>query len=45
MKILKAIYRFLRALFGTAPFVQTGIDSHRWETKMEVMQRLSSHHG
>ncbi len=45
MKILRAIQRLLKTLFNATLFDGTGVDSHRWESKMEIMQRLSSHHG
>lgn len=45
MKVLRAIHRLIKELFEASSFVGTGIDSHTWASKMEIMQRLSSHHG
>jgi len=45
MKILRAMLKLLRELFDSSLFVDSGVDSHKWESKMEIMHRLSSHHG
>jgi hypothetical protein len=44
MKILQAIRKLIASLCHPETFVETGNDSHRWENKMELYQRLSSHH-
>ena len=42
MMILRFLKRCLDALLGSNPGLPAGIDSHRWENKMEVLRSLSS---
>ncbi len=35
MKILRLIYKWL---FGTPLRLSTGIDTHKWESKIEIMR-------
>jgi hypothetical protein len=38
MKILRLIYKCLHELFGPPMSLPTGIDTHKWESKIEIMR-------
>ena len=38
MKILRFIYKWLHELFGPPLRLSTGIDTHKWESKIEIMR-------
>jgi hypothetical protein len=41
MRILRIIKRWLNKLFYSDSALPTGIDSHKWETKIEILGNLS----
>jgi hypothetical protein len=41
MKVLRFIRKWLHRLFSFAPNISAGIDSHRWESKIEILGNLS----
>jgi hypothetical protein len=47
MKILRLIQKWLNMLLGGPPEshwrVTTSVDTHRWESKIEILGCLSSH--
>ncbi len=43
MKVLRYILKWLGGLLGRQSAVSGGIDSHKWESKLEVFSRLSGH--
>jgi hypothetical protein len=42
MKVLRFIQKWLGKLWGLDMSLSTGIDSHRWESKIEILGRLSN---
>lgn len=44
MKALKNIIKWLISLWNFEANLSTGIDSHKWESKMETMTNLSYRH-
>lgn len=42
MRVVRFIKRFWYALLGRNVRMRTGIDSHKWESKMEILDSLSS---
>ncbi len=41
MRILRLIKRWLEKLCNSGAALSTGIDSHKWETKIEILGNLS----
>jgi hypothetical protein len=41
MRVLRLIKRWLEKLFNSDLSLPTGIDSHKWETKIEILGNLS----
>ncbi|MEJ2702804.1 MAG: hypothetical protein P8Z79_10225 [Sedimentisphaerales bacterium] len=41
MKALRFIGKWLRRLLSTQTRASVGLDSHRWESKMEILGTLS----
>jgi hypothetical protein len=41
MRILKFMWKWWRQLWRSTANLQTGIDSHKWESKIEVFRSLS----
>jgi len=41
MCIFGFIWRRLRKLWGSSGTLQTGIDSHKWESKIEIFRSIS----
>jgi len=44
MKVLSFMWRWWRRLWQPSGGGATGIDSHKWESKIEIIRRLSSNH-
>ena len=44
MKALRYIIKWLHGLLGLEVSLSTGIDSHKWESKIEIMTNLSCRH-
>jgi hypothetical protein len=44
MKALRYILKWLHSLLGLEAGLSTGIDSHKWESKIEIMTNLSCKH-
>ncbi len=44
MKALRYILKWLHSLLGLEASLSTGIDSHKWESKIEIMTNLSCRH-
>ena len=42
MAVVRFIVRFWNALLGRNVRTRTGIDSHKWESKMEILNSLSN---
>ncbi|MHC4742590.1 MAG: hypothetical protein ACYS8Z_11800 [Planctomycetota bacterium] len=40
MRVLRFLKRCLEALLGCGLDVSSGIDSHKWESKMEILGHL-----
>ncbi len=41
MKVLRFIQKWLHRLWGSGMNFPAGIDSHKWETKIEILGNLS----
>jgi hypothetical protein len=44
MKALRYILKWLHGLWGLDEGLSNGIDSHKWESKIEIMTNLSCRH-
>lgn len=44
MRVLRFIQEWLHKLWGLGVNVTTGIDSHKWESKIEILGHLSGKH-
>jgi len=44
MKALQIIRKWLLSLWNLEASPSTGIDSHKWESKIEIMTNLSCRH-
>jgi len=44
MKALRYILEWLHRMLGPEAGLSTGIDSHKWESKIEIMTNLSCRH-
>jgi hypothetical protein len=42
MRALQFIERLLRGLWRSGQSMPTGIDSHKWESKLEILRLLST---
>jgi len=42
MRALRFIQKWLGKLWASGVSLSTGIDSHKWESKIEILGRLSS---
>jgi hypothetical protein len=42
MIILRLIYKMFHKFWGSSGTASDGIDSHRWESKVEILRSLSS---
>jgi hypothetical protein len=42
MRILRYIKKWLHELWGSGMNFPAGIDSHKWESKIEILANLSS---
>lgn len=42
MRILRFLCKVLRGLCGSAGTLSDGIDTHKWESKAEIVRTLSS---
>jgi len=42
MKVLQSINKWLHIIWDPNVSMQTGIDSHKWNSKMEILGCLSS---
>lgn len=40
MRVLRFLKRCLQALLGSGPDVSGRLDSHKWESKMEILGHL-----
>jgi hypothetical protein len=38
MKTLRSIYKWLHELFGSPRNLSAGIDTHKWESKIEIFR-------
>jgi hypothetical protein len=41
MRVLRLIQKWLRRLWGSGGTLTTAIDSHKWESKIEILGHLS----
>lgn len=41
MRLVRFIKEWLRDLWGAGTSLSTGLDSHKWESKIEIMGHLS----
>jgi hypothetical protein len=41
MKVLRSIKKWLNRLWGSGGSLTTTIDSHKWESKIEILGNLS----
>jgi len=44
MKILRHIQKWFQELFGSGLSLSTGIDSYKWESKIEILGHFSGGH-
>ncbi len=44
MKALRYIIKWLHSLLGLETSLSAGIDSHKWESKIEIITNLSCRH-
>ena len=42
MKALRFILKWLLSMWNSEANISTGIDSHKWESKIEIMTNLQS---
>ena len=42
MKALRFILKWLLSLWNLEANISTGVDSHKWESKIEIITRLQS---
>ncbi|MHC4430559.1 MAG: hypothetical protein ACYTBS_11820 [Planctomycetota bacterium] len=41
MRLVRIITKWLSSLWGTGTSLSTGLDSHKWESKIEILGHLS----